>query len=303
MNPNLRNFAMTETYNDDRAITGEVDPIKADLSDNRAFQLNSMLQTTLELEQQLELFLHEVRRSLDIASLHYTHTAPASQIDLGLAQSQSSRYDLSVHGDDLGQLRFTRAQPFTIAELEQLENLLCILVYPLRNALRYRLALDQALRDPLTGAQNRSAFQTTLDREFDLARRQGVPLSLIVLDIDHFKHFNDNYGHSFGDDVLKAVTTSADSTIRRSDLMFRYGGEEFVIVASHTDLEGAHLLAERIRQNIEALGTVAGREVCITASLGVAELKPDDSTTRLFDRADKALYRAKAQGRNQTVID
>ncbi len=303
MNPNLRTHAMTEPANESRAIEGKVDVTKADFSDSRAFQLSSLLQTTLELEQQLELFMHEGRLSFGISSLHYEHSAPDCRLNMGNEQPQSVHYDLSVHGDNLGRIRFTRGKPFTTRELDALENLLCILVYPLRNALRYRQALDQALRDPLTGVQNRSAFQTTMEREFDLARRQQVPLSLIVLDIDHFKHFNDNYGHSFGDDVLKAVTASAESTIRRSDMIFRYGGEEFVIVASHTDLEGAALLAERIRRNIEALGTVGGREICITASLGATELKAGDSAADLFDRADEALYSAKSQGRNQTVIN
>lgn len=301
MNHSLRTQVMSQMFDNANEIQGKVEPITPDLSDDRAFELSTMLQTTLDLDQQLELFAHELRLALQIDSVCYQNEDMNIHFESGNITGQRANYDLVVHQENLGRMQFNRDLPFEPNDLVSLENLLCVLIYPLRNALRYRQALDQALRDPLTGVQNRSALQTTLEREFDLARRQDVPLSVIVMDIDHFKHFNDNYGHSFGDDVLKAVTGSADSTIRRCDLLFRYGGEEFVIIASHTDREGAELLAERIRLNIEALGSVSGREVCITASMGVAQVNADDSPASLFDRADKALYEAKHQGRNQTV--
>jgi diguanylate cyclase (GGDEF)-like protein len=125
---------------------------------------------------------------------------------------------------------------------------------------------------------------------------------MLVIDIDHFKSFNDEHGHTFGDDVLVAVSQTIANTVRRSDLLFRYGGEEFVVLASHTGEEGAMLLAERIRENVSALQTVRGRSTNVTVSVGVARLQEKESAETFFERADKALYSAKRNGRNRSLL-
>ena len=141
-----------------------------------------------------------------------------------------------------------------------------------------------------------------MQREVDLAQRQELPLSILVIDIDHFKTFNDEHGHAFGDDVLVAVSQAIANTVRRSDLLFRYGGEEFVVLASHTGEEGAVLLAERIRQNVAAMQTVRGRNIGISVSIGVARMQDTESAEEFFERADKALYSAKHNGRNRSLL-
>jgi diguanylate cyclase (GGDEF)-like protein len=263
-------------------------------------ELTGVLQTTLEADQQIRLFARHISRALEFDGIAYAHETEQLDYSEGRQATHSVTYDLVLEGDSLGTLLLYRELPFADDEIHALENLLCALIYPLRNALVYRQAVQRALRDPLTGIPNRGAFEQALPREFELARRQGTALSLLIVDIDHFKRCNDRYGHSFGDDVLKAVAHSVSSTVRRSDLVFRFGGEEFLVLASHTAVTGARLLAERIRQNVETMTTISGRDMAVTVSVGVASLNGKDDPKTFFDRADAALYRAKADGRNRS---
>jgi diguanylate cyclase (GGDEF)-like protein len=265
----------------------------------RVLELSSILQTTLEIESQIELFGKEIQRYLSIDGLIYTLPDGQQRVAHGGESTARATYDLKLQEKSLGSVRVCREVPFTRKEIASLENLLCALVYPLRNALSYRQAVEMASRDPLTGVQNRLALSNSLIREVDLARRQKLPLSMLVIDIDHFKVFNDRHGHAFGDDVLVAVSQSVANTIRRSDLLFRFGGEEFVVLASHTGESGAMLLAERIRKNVAALQSVRGREMRITISVGVACLEGREDAESFFGRADQALYAAKSEGRDR----
>ena len=158
--------------------------------------------------------------------------------------------------------------------------------------------------DGLTGLLNRRRFDEILAREWDRGRRDKTPLSLIMVDIDHFKDFNDHYGHIAGDQCLKTVAQSLAAALhRRVDLIARYGGEEFAAVLPDTTLEGAAMVAERMQRQIAALNlehrncSTGGR---LTVSLGVSTILPNDETSpaSLVDAADKALYQAKNSGRN-----
>jgi diguanylate cyclase (GGDEF)-like protein len=181
---------------------------------------------------------------------------------------------------------------------------------------RVRLALEmtnQRLKrlvsaDGLTGIANRRHFDRSLDRELRRTRREGQPLSLIFLDLDEFKRFNDTYGHSSGDDVLRQVATTLDETFRRGgDFVARYGGEEFAVVLPGVDAKRAGLYAERLRRRIWRLAipfttsTIGDR---MTISGGVATVTPDRIVTpgELLRAADSALYRAKCLGRNRMQI-
>jgi diguanylate cyclase (GGDEF)-like protein len=281
---------------------GTVVPTAPENLGPRVLELSSILQTTLEVESQIDLFGKEIQRYLSIDGLIYTLPDGQQNVVYGCEASHRATYDLKLHDKSLGSVRVCREIPFTRKEIASLENLLCALVYPLRNALSYRQAVEMASRDPLTGVQNRLALSNSLIREVDLARRQNLPLSMLVIDIDHFKAFNDRHGHAFGDDVLVAVSQSIANTIRRSDLLFRFGGEEFVVLASHTREQGAMLLAERIRKNVAALQSVRGREIRITISVGVARLDGQEDAETFFTRADKALYIAKNEGRDRSRL-
>ena len=281
---------------------GTVVPTAPENLGPRVLELSSILQTTLDIETQVGLFGKEIQRYLSIDGLAYTAPGSDQKALYGREASQRATYDLKLEDKPLGAVRVFREMPFTEKEINSLENLLCALVYPLRNALTYRQAVELASRDPLTGVQNRMALSSALQREVDLAQRQQMPLSMLVIDVDHFKRFNDEYGHAFGDDVLTAVAQTISNTIRRSDLLFRYGGEEFVVLASHTGQDGAMLLAERIRHAITAIQTIRGRGIRLTVSLGVARWLPGETTDAFFDRADKALYSAKQNGRDRSLL-
>lgn len=168
---------------------------------------------------------------------------------------------------------------------------------------------SQSYTDGLTGIANRRNFDSYLEDEFRRAKRSVTPLSLIMLDVDYFKNYNDNYGHQKGDQTLIQVASALSSVINRSgDLLARYGGEEFAAILSNTHAEGAYRMAEEMRSIVEAQAIEHGYSKvakCITISLGVATLIPtlDSSPSRLIDAADRALYQAKASGRNCTVAD
>ena len=150
--------------------------------------------------------------------------------------------------------------------------------------------------DPLTGAWNRRHGERIFAADLEEARRYGPALSLLLLDIDHFKEINDTHGHQVGDEVLIELTRRVTANLRASDVLVRWGGEEFVILMRHCTLDDARGLAEKIRAMIaEPPFDVAGT---VTVSIGAAELGPIDDLSSWLDRADRAMYAAKAAGRN-----
>lgn len=265
-------------------------------------QLPSVLQTTLILEELLPLFEKQISKALLFDSFHYLHKALDSQIDSGEQRHHRCHYKLEMNGQYLGDLTLTRRHKFTDGQVALLEDMLCQLVYPLRNCLLYKQALASALRDELTGLGNRAAYENSLQREIKLAQRQQNPLSLIILDIDNFKAINDSYGHSSGDQALKTLADTINQTMRRSDMAFRFGGEEFVLILNNTDADAAGIVAERVRTAVaETLCHDGTHGFGFTVSLGVAELQADEQGYHLFERADMALYQAKQTGRNLSV--
>lgn len=262
--------------------------------------LYALLQTSLDLNELLSLFRKEVSSIIEIGSCHYQNTASDVQINLGERKRHNCTYRLRTQDDHLGELVFTRRTRFTDAEIDTLELLMCTAIYPIRNALKYREAMNSALTDALTGAGNRLSLNTSLDREVELSRRYDQPLSLLIIDLDHFKNVNDQYGHTTGDRVLKQVAKEIQNRSRCADMTFRYGGEEFVVLLSKTDKKGAKVISERIRAAIEKLSCVqetGQRPIPVTVSIGCATLS-NNNAEELLEKADEALYTAKSNGRN-----
>ena len=160
-----------------------------------------------------------------------------------------------------------------------------------------RLATAAAETDPLTGVANRRKMETLLDGAIDRAHASGEPLSLAMLDLDHFKSVNDRHGHLVGDQVLIRVARVTAASLRGNDVVGRIGGEEFVLLLPHADADAAGAIAERVRQAIAAAGGGPAAPV-VTASLGIATLLPGEDAAALLHRADRALYAAKRAGRN-----
>lgn len=159
-----------------------------------------------------------------------------------------------------------------------------------------------AIKDHLTNLASRQGFEPSFHNMLETASRNLEPLSILLLDIDHFKRVNDNYGHLQGDSVLKQIAKILDASVRQCDAIGRWGGEEFIVALAQCDAHSATEVAEKIRRSIEQ-GTIIEKDssVVITASVGVAEFDFKESADELFSRADKALYRAKNSGRNQTA--
>jgi diguanylate cyclase (GGDEF)-like protein/PAS domain S-box-containing protein len=165
--------------------------------------------------------------------------------------------------------------------------------------------VDQALSDSLTGLANRRAFDQALLREWELTLRDGSDISLLLLDIDHFKRFNDTYGHQAGDDCLCAIAAAVKESVRSTDIAARYGGEEIAVILRPMNAADALVVAEKLRARIEAL-RLPLEEGWVTASIGVATaLARVGGSVRMPESlllaADKALYQAKREGRNRVV--
>jgi len=159
--------------------------------------------------------------------------------------------------------------------------------------------------DPLTGIANRKAFDSELQSAIEDATETGAPMALLMCDIDHFKNFNDSWGHQTGDKVLRLVANCLSENVKGRDTAARYGGEEFTVILRQTGLSDAINLANQIRGTVESkklvkksTGDVLGQ---ITISIGVAQLAPDDQAETLVQRADTCLYRAKHLGRNRVI--
>jgi diguanylate cyclase len=165
----------------------------------------------------------------------------------------------------------------------------------------------ESLTDPLTGLGNRKYFDRMIEQAVQSALTQNEPLSLLMFDIDHFKSFNDSYGHLTGDQVLRLVAMSLKQTIKGQDITARYGGEEFAVVLPSTGLRQALTVADHIRRAVMAkelkkksTGEILGR---VTISVGVSMLKQGDDTDSLIERADACLYAAKRNGRNRVICE
>jgi diguanylate cyclase (GGDEF)-like protein len=155
-------------------------------------------------------------------------------------------------------------------------------------------------RDALTGLTNRRWLDEVLRLEVERSRRYVAPLSLVMVDLDLFKEVNDSFGHVVGDQVLKSVAEALEGAVRMTDVVGRYGGEEFLVLLPNTELEQARLLAERMRAGLHLM-PVTFRPEAVTASFGVAQWSAEDNVASLVDRADEALYEAKQGGRDRVV--
>jgi len=193
-----------------------------------------------------------------------------------------------------------------------LAHLGVIASFCVENAVNRARLLRSGFTDALTGWHNRRYLTVRLSEELARARRDGARLVCLMLDIDHFKRVNDNWGHAAGDVVLREIAQRIESQVRASDVAARYGGEEFVVLLPGTDTASAKLLAERIRNAVSEspIDLPNGEVVTITASIGIAEVQPapddDDFKTigdSLIARADVALYAAKSAGRDRVVVE
>ncbi len=226
----------------------------------------------------------------------------AACLDVWLTFHGSNRFSMGWYLSKMGSL---------LTSMVVLMSLFVDLTSLYRRVSQANAVLAQlASRDGLTGLANRRTFDEVLDTEWRRAQRLQQPLALLMLDVDHFKRYNDTYGHLGGDDCLRRVAQAIDKQVARpGDLAARYGGEEFAVILPNTDATGAVNLATRIRESVAAMGMLHPQSALqrVTVSVGAAVLAPtpapDQRPAALVAKADQALYQAKHQGRDRVCID
>lgn len=195
-------------------------------------------------------------------------------------------------------------EPFTAEDRQRGEELSPVFSAALDNLRRFGRAEELSITDGLTGVYNYRYLRSALDREVARARRFREEFCIIMLDVDHLKEYNDVHGHLQGSEVLRRLAQVVMGELRASDVLAKYGGDEFVVILPQTQREGARTLAERIRAAVEAYAFPGeGNGMKITTSMGVAQFPEDGETTRdLLESADNTLYQAKRTGRNRVTV-
>jgi diguanylate cyclase (GGDEF)-like protein/PAS domain S-box-containing protein len=260
---------------------------------------------------QWKAFYHEQRATLadlviqgrkaDLHALYYQHTRHGGEKDQNLCAENWC--DMPR----VGRQRYLAADASPIFDSD---GKLVAVVETLRDVTdekRAQVALEQlATRDGLTGLANRRCFDDTLQAEWQRALRHQQPLSLLMVDVDNFKQYNDAYGHLGGDECLQRIAGAVSSEMRTNDLVARYGGEEFAVILPNQSLKGAAIVAERIRCRVELLRlpNLGSEPHVVTVSIGAATAlaAPEADPSQLVATADSALYRAKHMGRNRISL-
>lgn len=284
---------------------GKVSPVvplgtEQQLPTEQAWQLVSRLMGSLELDALIQAFAESASQYFDCAGVTFLAPEAGEALEHGELAEHHAQYGLTFKGEALGSLTLHARRPFSAGDLALAEQCIGLLITPLCNALKYEAALREARTDPLTQLLNRSTMEQSLSRELGLARRHGEEFCVVTVDLDEFKTVNDAFGHAAGDAVLRDLAMLLRRCGRESDLIYRTGGDEFVIALSHTSLAGARLLAERLRRAVgRNVFRHNGEELPVYVSIGVTALVDHDTVDSLLERADEALYEAKRSGRNQ----
>lgn len=218
-----------------------------------------------------------------------------TQTWVAVAANLSAIIFLGIHG-----VAFSSTEQMASFAVTGIVVSACASVFALRNEVQHQRLEQLATRDSLTGVKNRRSMDEEINKVMLGHARNHIPHGLAILDVDHFKMVNDTYGHTVGDNILIELARLIEANIRCSDQLFRYGGEEFVLLLPDTDRNNLEAMMQRMRKALhQSLKSPAGT---ITVSFGLAILLIDDDAAQWFSRADKALYRAKATGRDRIVI-
>lgn len=273
---------------------------------NPLARLARRLATTLSLETQLGILTEELAETIAFDALNYRHRIARQDFVFatGMGGQHRCEYRLTLEGINCGTLVLHRRKKFQEEELQAIETIISIAICHLRNACQHATIEQAALTDSLTSIPNKRAMHEALHRSSQLADRHGEPYSLILCDLDHFKAINDNNGHIVGDHLLQVAAEAIERSLRVSDSVYRFGGEEFAVLLPHTDVQAASDVADRIRQAIADIRIDRGNEpaLSVTASCGVAMHITGETSDQWLARADEAMYRAKKQGRNCTRV-
>jgi diguanylate cyclase (GGDEF)-like protein len=239
-----------------------------------------------------------------IAERTFSAQSAADGAAEGVADEEDVCFPMIAADAVVGVLGVRDRPPLLREDRRALGAAAAVIAIGVKNEQLFRETRELSLRDSLTGCFNRRHALETLENELRRSKRSGNPLSIVMLDVDHFKTINDQYGHVRGDDLLRSVGALVARVLRGSDIRCRYGGDEFLIILPDTPLLGAEQVAECLRREIGTIEVAAGEQrIAITVSLGVTTAVLGETSVRNFiDRADAALYDAKRKGRNRFCV-
>lgn len=258
--------------------------------------LVEQLQTTLDLQQQLQMVSMAAGKIVPLCGMSLQTGVGEFAAPGSVRGDYEYRSMLVLHEQCLGEVIYSSDQAISPLSQRRLMELESQWLFALRNALVVTRLQQLALRDTLTGLGNRRYFDEAFARSLQLAERKNQQVALVLLDLDNFKQVNDNFGHHAGDDVLLAVADAMRTTLRASDTLFRFGGDEFAVLLCGEDAQSVELVAHRLVKSISSHHQC--EKFNVSASAGLACYRTADTDKTLFGRADAALYQAKLAGKN-----
>jgi diguanylate cyclase (GGDEF)-like protein len=271
-------------------------------------QLSNLLQLSLETDKILQLFFNYIKHHFKLTNLLYQNNCIDASILLKdkvtiikTSRKHNIKFELFYQDKFLGNIEFISKIKLTPNKIIELKEYINLLILPIKNSMLYSQAVKETRTDPLTKTGNKLALLEDLKYHFSLSNRYNSPLSVLFIDIDYFKIINDRYGHYIGDQVLTNLGSTLKSIIRKSDTVYRFGGEEFVIILENTNQNGAINLAKKIKSYIKKnqnLFSFNSNIINLTLSMGIATKQSNDTEESLIKRSDDALYTAKNKGRN-----
>lgn len=262
--------------------------------------LVSQLQTTLDIQQQLNIVSMAAGKVLPISSMQLKTSVGTFNASGSEPAEYEHRSVLMLNQQCLAELSYQSAHPFSPMVQRELLLLESEWLFALRNALVVIRLQQLAMRDTLTGLGNRRYFDDACDTAIQLARRNDSHFALLLLDLDNFKQVNDNAGHTAGDEVLLAVANCMRDTLRVTDQMFRFGGDEFAVLLNGEDAQSAELVARRLVKAINQHHICQHYQVSVSA--GMAMYNAEQDKQALFSAADAALYQAKTAGKSTVRV-
>jgi len=258
---------------------------------HRKLALMEQLQCTLELDKILNIFAMEASKYTSFSGLYFTQGDIRTSIRGSKQGNAERQFELKINNEFLGTLTYAINSPISLTNYKILDDLHQYIVHPINNAIQYKNAMYLAMQDGLTGLGNRRYFDKQLKRAMHHANRHKRQVGLVVADLNKFKLINDTYGHHVGDEILKGFADALELSVRDSDSVFRFGGDEFAIIVEEASKESLHVIESRIQSAINASAFLT--KYLVECSLGCTFMNRIDNEKSFFERADQALYQQK----------
>lgn len=263
-----------------------------DHEDNyRKLALTEQLQTSLELNALLNIFAMEASKHIDFSGLYFKKGEISVAVRGSKPGKKERHFELKINNEYIGTLTYTLNSPISLSSNKILKELHQLIIHPINNAIKYQQAIKLAMQDSLTGLGNRRYFDEQLKRAMHHANRQRTKVGLMVCDLNKFKLINDTYGHNVGDEILINFAQALRDSVRDSDSVFRFGGDEFVIIVEDASENSLLIIEERVTQALALNSLLAKYQVA--CALGFTFMNRADNQTSFFERADSLLYRQK----------